>query len=190
MKGFLAGIMISLGAYVYLNIGGVAGAILFAFGIISIVKLGIPLYTGVAGTDIKFTDKINVLGQNIAGATVCAILFALCNSQKPIDVACGIVAAKYAAPWFITFIKAILCGLIVDVSVYLSKQDGSMIPLIFGIPVFILCGFNHSIADVTYVILGANGNMANPWSLPLYYGICVVGNYVGCNVRRLCLSRS
>ena len=65
-----------------------------------------------------------------------------------------------------------------------------MIPLIFGIPVFILCGFNHSIADVTYVILGANGNMANPWSLPLYYGICVVGNYVGCNVRRLCLSRS
>lgn len=190
MKGFLSGMLITLGAYAFLNVGGAIGALLFAFGIISIVKLQIPLYTGVAGTDIKFIDKIEVLGQNIAGSLVASFLLALCYTQKiPFETAQGITAAKLATPLYISFIKAIMCGMIVDISVYLSKQTNSTIPLIFGIPLFILCGFNHSIADVTYIILGADGNMDNLLRLTWYYTLCIIGNYVGCNIRKICLNK-
>jgi len=190
MKGFLSGMLITLGAYAFLNVGGAIGALLFAFGIICIVKLQIPLYTGVAGTDMKFADKLEVLAQNIAGSLIATFLLALCYTQKiPFENAEGIMATKLATPLYISFIKAIMCGMIVDVSVYLSKQTNSTIPLIFGIPLFILCGFNHSIADVTYIILGADGNMNNPLRLTWYYALCVIGNYVGCNIRQICLNR-
>ena len=50
-----------------------------------------------------------------------------------------------------------------------------------GVPLFILCGFYHSIADVVYIVA------AWDWSKDLlwYYPLIVVGNYVGCNVRRI-----
>ena len=185
MKGFLAGVLITLGAFVYLNVGGVIGALLFAFGIICVVKLGTPLYTGVAGTDMKFTDKLLVLLQNILGALVTALLLIVPAKPEVIETARSIAAAKVLSGWMTTLVKAFMCGVIVDISVFLSKKDGSVIPLIFGIPVFILCGFNHSIADVSYLIIGATSASVG-LQMFLYYMLCVVGNYAGCNLRRLC----
>lgn len=183
MKGFLAGILITLGAFVYLNVGGVIGALFFAFGIICIVKLQIPLYTGVAGTEIKFEDKLTVLLHNIIGAIIASILLILVSKEEVINTAQTISLSKVQSSWYVTLIKAIMCGAIVDISVFLSKKDGNVIPLIFGIPLFILCGFNHSIADVGYLIIGATNDTTN-FNMIIYYIVCVIGNYIGCNLRR------
>ena len=184
MKGFLAGILITLGAFIYLNIGGAIGALLFAFGIICVVKLQIPLYTGIAGTDNKFLNKFVALMTNIAGAIFASFLLYLVAKPEVIDTAQTITLNKINSLWYITLIKAIFCGVIVDISVFLSKKDNSVIPLIFGIPLFILCGFNHSIADVGYISLGLSETVIS-WKLLIYYLTCVVGNYIGCNFRRL-----
>lgn len=184
MKGFLSGFLIMLGAFAYLKVGGVIGAVLFAFGIISIVKLGIPLYTGVAGTDMKFVDKITVLTQNIFGGLIGALII-LIGDNSVCESANILALNKMNALWYVSLMKAILCGMIVDISVYLSKKDGNVIPLLIGIPLFILCGFNHSIADIFYIIAGASSE-TNSFGMILYYLICVIGNYLGCNARRLC----
>ena len=48
-KSFFAGILIGLGACGYLALGGLPGAIIFAFGLIGVVLSGSLLYTGRAG---------------------------------------------------------------------------------------------------------------------------------------------
>ena len=45
-QSIMAGILIGLGACGFLALGGLTGAIIFAFGLIGVVLTGIPLYTG------------------------------------------------------------------------------------------------------------------------------------------------
>ena len=182
LKSILSGILISIGAFAYLKVGGIVGAILFAFGIISIVGLKIKLYTGVAGTDEKFIDKFEVFGLNVFGALIGAFIISL-GDTSTYETAHNIVLTKLTTSPIKGFFKAVMCGLIVDVSVHLSKKY-NFLPLLIGIPTFIMCGFNHSIADASYFIFGGiPQNLV--WSALLYYILCIIGNYIGCNFRRL-----
>ena len=52
----LAGICISIGCVVNLRVGGVAGAVLFAFGLTTVVYYGLKLYTGTAG--LRLDDRL------------------------------------------------------------------------------------------------------------------------------------
>ena len=185
MKGIFSGILISLGAYTFLSIGGIVGAVLFAFGIVSIVMLEIPLYTGIAGTNVKFKDKMIVLAQNVLGALLAGVVLSLVGGNQ-LDTDLSIVNNKLATVGHITFIKAIFCGLIVDVAVFLSKKYGKTVaPLIMGIPAFIICSFNHSIADSFYIGMTVLHNFN--WVSLLYLVNVIVGNYIGCNIRQICL---
>ena len=47
--GILAGIAISVGGTVFLKVGGIIGAVLFAFGLTTVVYYKLKLYTGTAG---------------------------------------------------------------------------------------------------------------------------------------------
>ena len=48
-ESLLSGVLIGLGAAGYLAVGGIPGAVIFAFGLIGVVLTGVPLYTGKAG---------------------------------------------------------------------------------------------------------------------------------------------
>ena len=48
-NSILAGIMISIGAALYLVIGGIPGAILFSIGLLTILYFQFHLFTGKAG---------------------------------------------------------------------------------------------------------------------------------------------
>lgn len=184
MNKALSGMLIALGAYAYLSIGGIVGAVLFAFGIISIVKLGIPLYTGVAGTDEKFHEKLNILIVNIWGAYFMTLLLYIAAPDALVLKSQEILNNKLDASVFVTFINAIMCGIIVDISVFLSKKENSALPFLIGIPLFIISGFNHSIADVTYITFGFTSD-TDFLQVIIYYLIVVFGNYIGCNLRRV-----
>lgn len=183
LKKYLAGFLIAIGGFAFLKVGGIVGAVLFAFGIIGVVKLQTPLYTGIAGTDEKFGTKMSVLFCNIAGAMIAACICLGTFDMTVINNAVNIVALKAATPWYASLMKAIMCGVIVDISVFLAKRDNSTIPLLIGIPTFVMCGFNHSIADAFYI--GLAGEVLNLKVL-LYYIIVVIGNYIGCNIRQVC----
>ena len=49
IRSILAGICISLGGAIFMKLGGIIGAIMFAFGLLSVVHFKLPLYTGTAG---------------------------------------------------------------------------------------------------------------------------------------------
>ena len=160
-ESLFAGILIGLGAVGYLALGGLPGAVIFSFGLMSVIYFGVPLYTGQAGVtkDLWFLTKVwffNVLG--------CVLLGLLALYLGGDGAAAG-------------------CGLIIDCTVFMSKTKGSVVPVLLGVPLFIVCGFYHSIADVVYLVAAGEWSPAILW----YYPMIVVGNYVGCNVRRVVL---
>ena len=176
----LAGILIGLGAYGFLALGGIPGAVIFAFGLVGVVLSGSLLYTGKAGvmTDIGALAMIwlfNVLACVVIGLLVVSI------GGEPQERAQAVVDGRLAqGPWR-SFLRAVGCGLIIDLSVWLYRKSNSLVPLLFGVPLFIVCGFYHSIADVVYLVAAWKWSPAILW----YYPVIVIGNYVGCNVRRI-----
>lgn len=178
-----SGILIAIGAYSNLKVGGLLGPFLFSFGIVAIVGCNLKLYTGVAGTDEKIMEKVKVLVMNVIGACLGAFLIYLCDTNIH-ETAHKICTNKLITSPLIGFFKAIMCGVIVDISVFMSKDKKSFIPLILGIPVFIFCGFNHSIADAAYFTLGG---IEPTFEIRyfFYYLLCIIGNYIGCNFRRI-----
>lgn len=181
-KSLFAGLLIGLGACGYLALGGLTGAIIFAFGLISVVLSGTLLYTGQAGKlPLSQTGKLAVIWfYNVVGCVLLGLLM-MSLGGEPVERAQGMIAARIAqGPWR-AFLRAVGCGLIIDIAVWLYRTTKSTLPVLFGVPLFIVCGFYHSIADVVYIVAAAD------WTLPLlwYYPLIVLGNYVGCNIRRI-----
>jgi formate/nitrite transporter FocA (FNT family) len=64
------------------------------------------------------------------------------------------------------------------------------LPLLFGVPLFIICGFTHCVADAFYYLCVpfAFWKLHALEILGVY--VCIVlGNLVGCNLYRIVLSK-
>ena len=185
-RSLFAGLLIGLGACGFLALGGIPGAIIFAFGLIGVVLSGVPLYTGRAGVmPVKQTGSLVMIWLfNVLGCVLLGLLM-LSLGGEPVERAQTVVAGRLAqGPWR-SFLRAVGCGLIIDIAVWMYRSTKNILPVLFGVPLFILCGFYHSIADVVYIVA------AWKWSPDLlwYYPIIVLGNYAGCNIRRLVLPK-
>lgn len=180
----LAGICISIGCVVNLRTGGVAGAVLFAFGLTTVVYYGLKLYTGTAGFIRKHGDwgmlAIVLLG-NIVGCLLSAWMIRYAQPDC-IEPAAKILAGRLNKGVFACFLLAIGCGFIMTTAVEFARK-GKMLPLLLGVPVFILCGFTHSIADAFYFLAAPWEQVMQPMVLAVYVGE-VLGNFVGCNLYR------
>ena len=78
-SAIIAGICISIGCVVNLRVGGVAGAVLFAFGLLAVVHYKLKLYTGTAGfirAKGDWTMITVVLLGNIIGCALTALAYA------------------------------------------------------------------------------------------------------------------
>ena len=180
----LAGICISIGCVVNLRVGGVAGAVLFAFGLTTVVYYGLKLYTGTAGFIRRQGDwgmLIVVLLGNIVGCLLTAWLIAYAQPDC-VEPAAKILAGRLAKGPLACFLLAIGCGFIMTTAVEFARK-GKMLPLVLGVPVFILCGFAHSIADAFYVLVSPADVVLQPAVLVVYLSE-VLGNFVGCNLYR------
>ena len=189
LKSFLAGVFIAIGGFVYLSIGSIAGAILFAFGLLSVVSLGTPLYTGTAG--FKFEQKKKwwklpvILLFNVLGCLAIGLMSHA--SLKDLEVVANeLVYNRLLTGNVECGILAIGCGIIMTTVVAAKTKYDTFLPLLFGIPVFILCGFPHSIADAFYIFACSPGFLKLHWLQILLYWLCVVvGNFIGCNIHNL-----
>lgn len=180
IRSILAGICIGLGGAIFLKIGGIVGACMFAFGLLTVVHFKLPLYTGTAGfIDLKkfeeYTSMLYILLGNMLGC----ILLSFMNING-IDGS-QIIQARLDTSYLQCFLNAIGCGLIMTLIVQ-GGRDKNQLLILFGIPLFILLGFYHSIADQFYM-------MVSPIELRyLFFGrwwTIVLGNFVGCNIPRL-----
>ena len=180
-----AGLLIGFGGLVYLNVGGVAGAVLFAFGLLSVVMCRAELYTGKAGflPPRQMPRLVAMLLLNVVGCLLAACVAVYSKNEALFASLDAILAARRAASWHALLVTSAGTGMIMTLAVYGARQK-HYLPLLFGVPVFILCGLPHCVADAFYyavAVLRGDGD----WWIAGAWALAVVGNYVGCNVPRL-----
>ena len=189
IKGVLAGICISFGGTIYLRVGGVAGAVLFAFGLIAVITSGLNRFTGksqfVWGRGGRYGWLLAMLLWNIVG---CLALALAINTPATCGAAEGILDIRFASGPLRCGLLSVGCGFIMTLAVQ-NAVKGHWLPLLFGIPAFILCGLPHCVADAFYICCLSPGYISAHWAdLLAFYPSIVLGNYLGCNAYRLTAS--
>ena len=170
-KSIGAAILIALGDYALLKLGSPIGPVIFALGLLGVCYMGQNLFTGKCGflfqDKIKPLDLIIILVVNLIAGYLVGLLF------SSIDADVYNAAIAKVASWEVSysfFVKSILCGVIMYIAVLLYKK-GTPLGIIFGIPLFIFCGFQHCIANV--ITMG----VARGFDVSLI--ICIIGNFLG-----------
>ena len=151
-----AGIMIAIGGSVFLSCDSkYVGAVLFSVALLCICYLGYYIFTGKIGYLANDFSKNNILNLSVGLAVnliVTFLLGLLISFAIPnlLDKAYIMCTAKLDQTFLITFIRAVFCGVLMYTAVEIFKEKKTPLGIIFCIPVFILCGFEHSIADMFY----------------------------------------
>ena len=170
-KSIGAAILISLGDYALLKLGSPIGPVLFSLGLLGVCYMGQNLFTGKCGflieDKIKATDLLTILLINLIAGYLLGLLY------STVDVEVFKNAVEKVKTWDLSlafFVKSILCGIIMYIAVYMYKK-GTSLGIIFGIPLFIFCGFQHCIANI--ITMG----VARTWHTSII--ICIIGNFIG-----------
>ena len=185
-SAILAGICIGIAGFGFLAVGGVVGAVTFAFGLLAVVHYRLKLYTGTAGFFVKgeLLQLCLILAMNIVGCLLVAMMARV--SPMPLqETAERLLVGRLVAGWWQCGLLAIGCGFIMTTAVKWGRE-GKFLPLLFGVPLFIICGFPHCIADAFYyLVVPADFLVENAGEVILLYISIVLGNFVGCNFYRL-----
>lgn len=192
-KSFLAGIMIAIGGTVFLSIENkVIGASLFSIGLFGVLIYNLNLYTGKIGYlitnfNLKYIKEliITLIGNFIGASSVGFILRYTRIYDKIYEKSLILANTKLNDNILSIFILSIFCGLLMYYAVNGFKKQtdfGKYLVVYLGVAVFILCGFEHCIANMYYF------SVADIWSLKTlgYTGIMVLGNSIGSFIIPLC----
>ena len=170
-KSIGAALLISLGDYALLKLGLPLGPVLFSLGLLGVCYMGQNLFTGKCGflieDKIKVTDLLTILLINLIAGYLFGLLFSITDPEVLKN------AIEKVKTWDISlafFIKSVLCGVIMYIAVFMYRK-GTPLGIIFGIPLFIFCGFQHCIANI--ITMG----VARTWHTSIL--ICIIGNFVG-----------
>ncbi|WP_054251323.1 formate/nitrite transporter family protein [Neofamilia massiliensis] len=183
----MAGTFIALGGVVFLMIDNkYLGSLMFAVGLFGVCTLGYNLFTGKVGyffyNEKKSYTKflLKVLIGNALGAILIAFLLSLSrNGEFLQEKALTLVNTKLNDTYLSLFVLGIMCNIFVVFGVEEYKTNphdlGKYLGIIFAVMVFILAGFEHSVADIFYFA------MAGVWTLDGFLRILVIvlGNAVG-----------
>lgn len=186
-----AGITIGIAGFCYLAVGGVIGAVVFSFGLLTVIGYKLKLFTGTAGfvTLKDMPSLLLILVGNVFGC----LLIALMTRVSPLplqDTVKGIMDVRVATGPLRCGILAIGCGFIMTTAVTFAREK-HFLPLLLGVPLFIFSGFPHCLVDAFYTCaLPLEYLSENLGSLMANYGCIVVGNFIGCNLYRIVLPES
>lgn len=179
-----AGLLIGIAGLVFLHVGGLGGAILFAFGLMSVTITKTLLFTGKAGY-LPYKESLQLLPMvvlNALGCLITAYIASYSINDNALSTLHTIMAAREAASWYGIMVMSIGTGVIVSLAIY-GVRKGSYLPLLYGVPVFIMCGLPHSIADAFYYWTAILNGEFEAWMV-IAWIMSVVGNYIGCNFPR------
>lgn len=173
----LAGVMISFGGIIYLMCANkVVGSFLFSFGLLTIVCQELALYTGRIGYfktygiwSILTTIVGNFIGTYAVGKLAQLTRLPLAEAVHPI------VETKLIDDPCSFFLLSIGCGAMMFLAVDNFKKSKSWFFVILPIMIFILSGFEHSIANMFYF------SLANEWGelALIQTAIAIIGNGIG-----------
>lgn len=180
-----SGILVGIGGILYVSASNqIIGAVLFSFALILIVGRGYNLFTGKVGYLLPYKKGnlklvgLTLLG-NIVGIVAVSSLFLLSGKTQSLVHAETIFQAKLAQTWYETLVLAIFCGfmmyLAVDSYAKIKNQVASVLAVIFAVVIFIVAGFEHSIANMSYVVLSKSFTL----EALLFIFIVIFGNMIG-----------
>nr|DAF81592.1 MAG TPA: Formate/nitrite transporter [Caudoviricetes sp.] len=180
IPAFFAGMLIGVGGYANLiSQNKILGALLFSFGLISILELKLPLYTGriaYVGEDVGLVDLGAMLIANFAGAALLGLFVWWVNPF----LADSITSIKSEATYSDLLFSSYLCGICVYCAVEGFKRTKSVLAIMLPVFLFVYCGFDHCIANMFYsaasstpisfrkILVAALGNSFG--ALALHYG--------------------
>lgn len=154
-----AGICISIGGAVYLSCENViVGSIFFVVGLFTIFNFKFNLYTGklcyVFNNNWKYSLKlVLIIIGNFIGTCISAGLLHFTRLSSQMAKCQAIVDVKLNDSLASLFILAMFCGFLIYIASECFKSENSLtkyLGMIFGVSVFVICGFEHSIADMFY----------------------------------------
>ncbi|MDO4545659.1 MAG: formate/nitrite transporter family protein [Bacillota bacterium] len=181
----MAGICIALGGAVFLSLDNkVLGALFFTVGLYTICTCGFALYTGKVcyifeNRKSYVIDLVVIWFGNLAGTWLTAAALSMTRIAGISEKAVEMCQIKLEDGLFSVFILAIFCNLLIFIAVDGFKNNpheiGKYLALFFGVMVFILCGFEHCVANMFYI------SMAGIWNMEALGFILVntLGNAVG-----------
>lgn len=202
LLGALAGAFIAF-AGVAASIGGALGgklasATIFPIGLTMVLLAGSELFTGnclflmpllrrniTAGHMLR--NWVAVYLGNLLGSVAVAFLVVQCGALDGIaEAAVAAAVTKAALPFGVALLRGVLCNFLVCLAVWMAfcaQSAGGKVVSLFGpIFLFVLCGFEHSVANMYYIpagiFLAENGEVT--W-LSLWQNLLPVtlGNMVG-----------
>lgn len=209
----LAGFFIALAGYastvVSYTIGNISvskllSALVFPIGLILVVLLKTELFTGnnllvipLCNKKIKIKDLLINWGivyiGNLIGSIILAFLLSkggvISSNELLVTAFIGIATKKISYSFITAFILGILCNILVCIAVYEATVSSSTIEKIFvifiPIALFIMLGFEHSVANMFYLSIGAFLHNFNTVELlvnnllPVTLGNIVGGSLIG-----------
>jgi formate/nitrite transporter FocA (FNT family) len=191
-EGIAAGVYIGIGGAVFLACENkVLGAVFFTVALLSICLTGMQLFTGKVGmivTSHTRADVVSLFGcllGNLLGTLLCALIARVGvptlreRSAEVASVKLNILTIS-TGPLRVLF-AGILCGILMYTAVWAYKQKNTVWGILFCVPVFILAGFEHSIADMFYLFFAGTFDPAGfvtPAAF-LFLLLVVIGNSVG-----------
>ena len=111
----------------------------------------------------------NLASTFLIGMLIRSVLPALSETAQKI------CEAKLTVPFFPVLVRGIFCGVLMYLAVSIYAEKNTVVGILFCVPVFIVSGFEHSIADCFY--LGASGIFT--LAVPAFIMTVVLGNTIG-----------
>lgn len=185
VSAILGGACIGFGGIAFLSLDNkVLGALFFTVGLFTICTFGLNLFTGkicyVFERDRAYALNIPIIWVgNLMGAWLTAAAAGLTRIAGIAEKAAGLCSVKLEDSLLSVFLLAVLCNIFIYIGVDGFNKNphelGKYISLFFGVMVFILCGFEHCVANMFYF------SMAGVWSgkALLYLLVMTAGNAVG-----------
>lgn len=179
IKAVYAGFMIGIGGIIYLSIENkIIGSLFFSFGLMTIVIQGMNLYTGKIGFVREWKQMPNmliiILG-NYAGTYIASTIARAAHLNIS---SVELVQKKLDNSLLNIFLLAVFCGVMMYLAIDNYAKTKNIVLIIAPIMIFILSGFEHSIADMFYF------HLAGTYSLKsmVYILTILVGNGVGAKI--------
>ena len=180
-----AGILIGIGGLVFLALENkVLGAVFFCVGLFTICTFGFHLFTGkvcyLFDNGIEYLpDLLLIWAGNLAGTGILALLARGTRLISLSEKAVALCEMKMNDTLLSLFILGIFCNILIYIAVDGYKNNphelGRYLSIFLGVTVFILAGFEHSVADMFYFFMAGiiNGRMF------LCLIVITLGNAVG-----------
>lgn len=185
VSAILGGACIGFGGTAFLSLDSkVLGALFFTVGLFIICTFGLNLYTGkvcyVFQRDKTYAIHVPIIWLgNVVGTGLVALLVHLTRIAPIAEKAQAMCQVKMDDSLLSLFVLGILCNIFIYIGVegYNTNphEVGKYVALFFGVMVFILCGFEHCVADMFYF------SVARMWSGDAILRLIVItlGNAVG-----------